>query len=239
MPFPLTKYGYDICKPPYSKKALRKQFHEIKDENFWKILPYVYDYTQLSIETMWSLYEAVRYIVLKGVKGDFVECGVFFGGAVMLIARALLSMKETTKKIWLYDSYQGFVGQQARDDVTWYGDSINQVFPDFEEVVVENIKSTKYPMENFIIVKGDIEKTAPANENREIALLRLDTDTYFSTKAELECFFPKLVQGGVVIIDDYGHAYGARRATDEYLSDHNHPLLLHRINFTNRIGIKI
>jgi hypothetical protein len=88
-------------------------------------------------------------------------------------------------------------------------------------------------------VKGDNEKTSVNNQNGEIALLRLDTDTYHSTKAELEHFYPKLVQGGVLIIDDYGHALGARRATNEYLSDPTRRIMLHRVNFTNRIGIKL
>ncbi len=212
----LPQRGFDICKPPYSKESLQKQFHEMKDDAFWQILPEVHDFTQLPMEPMWSLYEAVRYLVGKGIKGDFVECGVFFGGASMLIARTLLSLGETGRDLWLYDSFQGFVGEQAKDDVTWYGDSIKTRFPDFDSMAMDNIASTGYPVDRLRLVKGDIEKTAVDNKNGAIALLRLDTDTYHSTKAELEHFYPKLVPGGILIIDDYGHAFGARRAVDEY-----------------------
>lgn len=235
----LLQRGEIICKVPYNEKKLRKQFHEMKDEAFWQIVPEVHDFTQLPMEPMWSLYKAVRYLVEKRIPGDMVECGVFFGGASMLIAKTLLSLGDTSRRLWLYDSFEGFVGAQAGDDVTWYGDSIDVRIDNFEGIARGNVASTGYPMDNVRIVPGDIEKIAPDNENSEIALLRLDTDTYHSTAAELEYFFPKLVQGGVLIIDDYGHAFGARRAVDEYFADPDRKVLLHRVNFANRIGIKI
>lgn len=235
----VTKNPQFICKAPYSETQLRQTYHEIKDENFWRILPEVYDYTQLSMESMWSLYESIRYIIVKEIPGDIVECGVFFGGAMMLMIKTLQSLKVTDRKLWLYDSFMGFVGQQAPDDIAWTGERVAGTLPDFQIVVTENIKSTGYPVENYQICRGNIEQLAPINSNGAIALLRLDTDTYFSTKAELEHFFPKLVTGGVLIIDDYGHALGARRATDEYLADSSRKVLLHRVNFTNRCGVKI
>jgi hypothetical protein len=234
-----VKSPTDSVEEPYVKESLQKQFHEMKDEDFWRIVPEVHDFTQLPLEPMWSLFEAVRYIVRKDIKGDFVECGVFFGGASMLIAKTLLALKDPSRNLWLYDSFQGFVGQQAPDDITWYGDSIKLRLDDFDLIAMDNIGSVGYPLDKVKLVKGDIEKTAVNNQNGEIALLRLDTDTYHSTKAELEHFYPKLVQGGVLIIDDYGHALGARRATDEYLSDPTRQIMLHRVNFTNRIGIKL
>jgi O-methyltransferase len=62
------------------------------------------------------------------------------------------------------------------------------------------------------LVKGDIEKTTAPYQNGDIALLRRDTDTYYSTKAELWHFYPKLVSGGILIIDDDGHALEAQRS---------------------------
>lgn len=69
--------------------------------------------------------------------------------------------------------------------------------------------------------------------------MRLDTDTYYSTKAELEHFYPKLVSGGILIIDDYGHAFGTRRAVDEYFAEPGRRLLLNRVNLTNRLAVKV
>jgi len=72
----------------------------------------------------------------------------------------------------------------------------------------------------------------------KIALLRLDTDWYESTAHELKHLYPLLVPGGVIIIDDYGHWEGARKAVDEYITAEKLPLLLNRIDYTGRIGIK-
>lgn len=235
----LPERGFEICKPRYSRKRLEKQFHELRDETFWRIVPEVYNFTQLPIEPMWSLYEAVRYLAARKIKGDIVECGLLFGGASMLIAKTLLSLGDTSRELWLYDSFQGFVGEQAADDITWYGDSIDARFSDFADIATSNISSTKYPPEKLRVVKGDVEKTAACNENGDIALLRLDTDTYYSTKAELEHLYPKLISGGILIIDDYGHAFGARRAVDEYFAQPGRRLLLNRVNFTNRLAVKV
>lgn len=234
----LPQQGLDMCKRPFAKKRLQAQFHEIKDEDFWRILPEVYDFTQLTVETLWSLYEAIRYLVSKGIQGEIVECGVLFGGAAMLTTKTLRALNDVSREIWLYDSFEGFVGEQAPDDKTWYGAGVKGVFPRFDRIAAANVESVGYPRDKIRFVKGDIEKTAVDNQNQDIALLRLDTDTYHSTRAELEHFFPKLVRGGVLIIDDYGHAFGARRATDEYFADPSHRILLHRVNFANRIGVK-
>ena len=79
----------------------------------------------------------------------------------------------------------------------------------------------------------------PGQAPDEIAILRLDTDWYESTQHELRHLFPRLTRGGVIIIDDYGHWRGARQAVDEYLAQHQIPLLLHRIDYTGRIGVKL
>ncbi|MBV1831309.1 hypothetical protein HNW77_11720 [Komagataeibacter sp. AV436] len=70
----------------------------------------------------------------------------------------------------------------------------------------------------------------------KIAVLRLDTDWYESTRHELEHLYPRLVPGGVLIIDDYGYWAGARKAVDEYFSDK--PILLNRLDNTGRIAVK-
>src|SRR5262249_50701158 len=149
-----------------------------------------------------------------------------FGGAAMLTAKTLLALKDYSRAIWLYDSFQGFIGEEAPDDTTWYGDKVRGTIPTFDAIAEANVGSVGYPPDKIKFIKGDIEKTAECNQNREIALLRLDTDTYHSTRVELEHFFPKLVSGGIIIIDDYGHALGARRATDEYFAHPSRRILL-------------
>ena len=94
-------------------------------------------------------------------------------------------------------------------------------------------------MSHVRLVKGKVEDTVPKNAPEKIALLRLDTDWYESTRHELVYLFPRLVPGGVLIIDDYGHWQGARKAVDEYIAGNQVKILLNRVDYTGRIGVKI
>jgi hypothetical protein len=98
--------------------------------------------------------------------------------------------------------------------------------------------STGYPAERVHLVEGRVEDTLPAAAPDAIALLRLDTDWYAGTKHELETLYPRLSPGGVLILDDYGHYEGARRAVDEYFADAGGRPLLSRIDYTGRVGVK-
>ena len=101
-----------------------------------------------------------------------------------------------------------------------------------------NVLSTGYSPDRVHFVKGPVEQTIPANAPETIALLRLDTDFYESTRHELIHLFPRLVPGGVLIIDDYGHWEGARQAVDEYFKENKIRMLLNRVDYTGRIGVK-
>jgi O-methyltransferase len=84
-----------------------------------------------------------------------------------------------------------------------------------------------------------VEDTIPNNIPEKIAILRLDTDWYESTRHELVHLFPRLSPYGVLIIDDYGCWQGAKKAVDEYISENNLRIFLSRIDSTGRIAIKL
>jgi len=84
-----------------------------------------------------------------------------------------------------------------------------------------------------------VERTVPDAAPENIALLRLDTDWYSSTKHELIHLYPRIVRNGVLVIDDYGHFKGARDAVDEYMRNDKVPILLNRVDYSGRVGIKI
>jgi hypothetical protein len=107
------------------------------------------------------------------------------------------------------------------------------------EDVRHNLSSVGYPNDRIKLYKGRVEETLPNSAPSEIALLRLDTDWYESTHHELVHLYPRLAQKGVLIIDDYGHWEGAKKAVDEYIIDNNLPLFLNRIDYTCRLAIKI
>jgi hypothetical protein len=106
------------------------------------------------------------------------------------------------------------------------------------DAVRRTVLGSGYPAERVHFVEGRVEDTLPAHAPEQLALLRLDTDWYESTRAEMEHLYPRLVPGGVLIIDDYGHWEGARRAVDEHFAAHGPAPLLHRIDYTARIAVK-
>jgi hypothetical protein len=101
------------------------------------------------------------------------------------------------------------------------------------------MRDTGYDSEKVFFVKGKVEETLPAHAPDRISLLRLDTDWYESTYHELTHLYPRLTVGGVLIIDDYGHWAGARRAVDDFIGKNKLRLLLNRVDYTGRICVKL
>ena len=203
--------------------------------------------TMTSIERMYALYSATRYVVDNGLPGDFVECGVWRGGSVMLMALTLARLGDTSRTLWLYDTFTGMTLPGDADVQTMSGRSARDVLSEDERsgpfwgiaaraVVEQNLERTGYP--NIRIIEGDVVATIPAAAPPQIALLRLDTDWYASTRHELEQLYPRITSGGVLIIDDYGYWSGARKATDEYFASLAARPLLHRIDYTGRMCVK-
>lgn len=205
-------------------------------------------YTMTSVERCYALYRAVNYILEANIPGDFVECGVWRGGNTMLVAYLLQKHGITDRKIYLYDTFEGMSEPTEHDrkrnqteiamnkwQQTQKADYNDWCYASLEEVT-ENMKKTGYPTEQVVFVKGKVEETLTHSLPGPISLLRLDTDWYESTKAELEILYPLLETKGVLIIDDYGAWEGARKAVDEYFK--NTPILLNKIDDTGMIGVK-
>lgn len=212
------------------------------DESFLSLYRMCRSYTVTSMERMFALYEATRYVVNCGIVGDIVECGVWRGGSSMLCAATMLTMASMHRKIYMYDTYEGMT-EPTDKDVNYKGEKA--VKDDFNRWcaislgdVQEAMWLTGYPADNIRFVKGKVEDTIPGIMPEKIALLRLDTDFYESTYHEMVHLFPRLSPGGVLLIDDYGHFKGAREAVDKYIQDNGIKILLNRIDYTGRIGIK-
>src|SRR6516162_213102 len=206
-------------------------------------------YTMTSWERLYALYKSVQYTVENRIQGDLVECGVWRGGSMKLVAHVLCSLGDTNRTLFLYDTFEGMTEPDPAFDVDFSG---NEAVNDWREIqrrgvkwayapveeVQEIIASSVYPMEKVKLVKGLVEETIPATIPASIALLRLDTDWYSSTKHEMEHLYPKHSPQGILILDDYGHYQGARRGVDEYLSKLDKKLLLQRIDYSCRLAIK-
>ena len=202
-----------------------------------------------SVERQLALIQAVRYLVRRGIPGSFVECGVWRGGSSMATALTLAQEGDTSRDLYLFDTFEGMTPPTDRDKSSegvlakTYLDRQRKgsgywCYADLDDVRT-NMTSTNYPTDRLHFVKGPVEETIPSQSPAgPIALLRLDTDWYESTKHEMTHLFPRLLEGGILIIDDYGHWQGARKAIDEYLAGEDRPYFLNRIDYTGRLLFK-
>jgi hypothetical protein len=203
-------------------------------------------FTLTGIDRMAGLISAVNFVSRNRIAGDIVECGVWRGGSMMIIARTLLQLGDVSRTLYLYDTFEGMPppadvdrsfdgrGARAQMDATPKGQGI-WAEASFAEVQA-NVLATGYPPGRIRFVKGKVEDTIPQTLPGAISLLRLDTDWYESTRHELLHLFPLLDRRGLMIIDDYGHFEGAKKAVDEYFQ--GQPVYLHRLDYTGRIMVR-
>jgi hypothetical protein len=219
---------------------------DLREAAFVEILKRAAPYTMTSPERMYALHEAVRYVT-HHVAGAVVECGVWKGGSSMVAALTLLNAGDP-RDLYLYDTFEGMPPPGDIDRSPILGKHADEILALDDEVgaltravagldeVRANLALTGYPTERLHYVVGKVEDTIPATVPDRIAVLRLDTDWYASTRHELEHLYPRLEPGGILIIDDYGWWEGARKAVDEYLE--GRPVLLNRIDVSGRIAVK-
>ncbi|MEV6654602.1 TylF/MycF/NovP-related O-methyltransferase [Streptomyces sp. NPDC051219] len=230
---------------PRPKKEL--SFPKDYDTEAQEIIRAVKPRTMTSPEKLNALIYAVRHVVRHNIPGDIVECGVWRGGSMQAVAKTLLALGETGRDLHLFDTYEGMtppteedmrrdgksaaelLAVQGKDRPIWAVASLEDVQAGFEGV--------PYPADRIHYVRGKVEDTVPRQAPERISVLRLDTDWYASTRHELECLYPRLVSGGVLLIDDYGYWQGSRQATDEFLEKTGERLLLLRMD-EGRIAVK-
>jgi hypothetical protein len=203
--------------------------------------------TMTAHEKLNALIVATRYVVDQDIPGDFVECGVWRGGSMQAVALALLDRGVTDRELHLFDTFEGMsepteedraadgtpaaqlLAASPRDARIWAVASLDDVR--------EGMAETGYPAERIHYCVGKVEDTIPKHAPERIALLRLDTDWYESTRHELVHLYERVPPGGVVIFDDYSAWQGARKAVDEFIAATGEPLLLVPIA-AGRIAVK-
>jgi O-methyltransferase len=173
---------------------------------------------------------------------------------MLAMVMALQEMGAMDRELYLFDTFEGMTEPTEHDTSpvddpaleTWKSArSRNETaWPEVfgpgafdEDSVRELVLSTGYPPDLVNVGRGRVEDTIPDHAPGTIAVLRLDTDWYESTRHELEHLYPRLSPAGVLIVDDYGHWDGARRAVDEHMTEHG-ALLLGRVDYSCRIALK-
>lgn len=242
----LRRAGYDIVRhPSVVPTPPPEELGPAAREVIEKVMPY----TLTSPERIFALWQAVRYVVAADVPGAIVECGVWRGGSMMAVAMTLMEMDRADRDLYLFDTFTEMPPPGPRD-VDLFGIEAHRyheqlanegIDPAFGylpiERVQELIRLTGYPIEQTHFVHGLVEETVPERAPERIALLRLDTDYYSSTSHEMRHLLPRVADGGVLIVDDYGHWRGSAEAVDEHLAESGMPLLLNRIDYTGRIAV--
>jgi len=220
----VKKFGYEII--PADTLDL-KRFPLGMPEKQKIMVRRLSEFSMTSYGTLGVLMDAVRYVIKNNIQGDVVECGIGKGGSIMAIAETLIDLESFEKEIFLYDTYEGFP-EPGKFDINFKNETASMIKQrEFEKgrkwgmvatlkEVKKNVFSTKYPEHKFKFIKGKVEDTIPKHIPEKISILRLDTDFYESTKHELIHLFPRLSKYGILIIDDYGHWSGSRKAVDEY-----------------------
>jgi len=232
-------------------RELKSRYRDLaRDSTFLELYDRCKPYSMTTMERLYGVYRAVQYLVEQDIPGDIVECGVWRGGSSMMAALTLRHFGDRQeRRIYLYDTYTGM--SEPTDEDFKFGEpkarekwerTRNEEGSDWNLATIDevrlNMKSTLLDPERLVLVKGKVEDTVPATLPGEIAMLRLDTDFYASTKHELEHLYPLLRTNGVLIVDDYGTWSGSKQAVDEYFAEHGGLPLLNRLDSGGRICVK-
>jgi hypothetical protein len=203
--------------------------------------------TMCPLPRLASLWQQVRYVDEIKLPGAFVECGVYKGGCIGLMALAHLRMCRE-RELHLFDSFEGLPAPNSELDgdiaIDYYNNNKNKKYGlcigsiDENSNLLEHI--IRYPVHLINYHKGWFQDTVPikAKEIPKIAILRLDGDWYESTKICFENLYDNVVTGGFIIIDDYGTYEGCKKATDEFLMQLPRKPFLVDIDFGCRYFIK-
>lgn len=177
------------------------------------------------------LQQCAQRVISEGIPGDFLEAGVWRGGAGVLLAAVLAAHGEGGRRVWLADSFRGVPPPTLAEDIGL--DLSAEVLPVLsvdERSVRALFERYDLAIDNVCFISGWFRDSLPACDVQRLAVLRVDGDLYESTRDVLVNLYPKVVEGGYVIIDDYGILEPCRRAVEEYRHAHGVGEALHVID---------
>jgi O-methyltransferase len=244
-----------IVKRWVAKKIYERGFHlvPVRQQNEFAsdftreetdIIRTVRPYSMVPNEGIVELRRAVQHLVKQKIEGAIVECGVYRGGCMMAVALTLSEL-QVKRQLFLFDTFSGMPESTERDrDFLGRGAEASRPMDNKwcyarRDDVEANMCSTSFDMSDVTLVEGMVEETIPEHAPDRIALLRLDTDFYESTYHELVHLYPRIVPGGILIIDDYGYWSGCREAVDQYFREQSLPCFMARTTSSIRTIVKV
>lgn len=169
-----------------------------------------------------TLYRSAADVANRRVPGDVVECGVYNGGSVATIARALHDGRRT---FWLYDSFQGMPPAGDRDGPFARALSPGECLGN-EPTARQTLGRADVPADRIQVRAGWFHNTFTAPLPSAVCYLHVDADWYDSVLLSLRTFYPLVSPGGVIVLDDFGWWEGARRAFYDFVAEYQiHPLV--------------
>lgn len=253
----IRRFGYDV-EPLSGPRSLGYDY----ENQAYSAIKLVEPYTMIGRRRLITLYHQVAFCEENGIPGDLVECGVWKGGAVALMAMANLAEGKSRRHIHLFDAFTEICAPDQSVDGTKALNEAKQAVPTstFSGELVPltgiyhykggpgTLEGNKHLLEDLVgydsaflhYHKGWFQETLPldSSEISQIAILRLDGDWYASTKVCLEYLYDKVSPGGIVIVDDYGCYEGCKKAVDEFRSRQGISAFLHYVDQQCRYWIK-
>jgi O-methyltransferase len=227
----LTRYGIDELAPvgwslghPLKVGNLmlvRKRPFDQRKRDLGEECP-VDGETMIGMQRLTSLQHCVETVLAEDIPGDLVECGVWRGGASILMRAVLAAYGDQTRCVWLADSFAGL----PRPDTANYKADKGLRFDRFSVIAVseEQVRANfeRYGLldDQVRFLPGWFKDTLPDAPIDRIAVLRLDGDLYESTIQALDALYPRLSPGGFCVIDDYQFIEACRQAVADYRAKH-------------------
>jgi len=179
--------------------------------------------TMIGLRRLDNLQSCITDLLQRKVPGDFIETGVWRGGASIFMRAMLRVYGDTTRTVWVADSFQGL---PPPDPERYPADRGNRLWTVVQLAIpLDEVKANfaKYNLldDQVRFLVGWFRDTLPRIAADRFALLRLDGDLYESTIDALRHLYPKLSIGGYVIIDDYGAISACKAAVEDFRSEHN------------------
>ena len=247
------KCGYEVRR----KDAMLRELMPTEfDKTERDIVHYIVD-NDLSMtppERICATIFACKHVVLNDIAGDFIECGVWRGGQ-SLAAKMALEHLGSNKQVYMFDTFAGMTEPTDADTSNYTDEGTIEKFQREQQSdhnewayaslgdVQNSCKKAGVNMDGIHLIEGDVLKTLEVTDNipQSVSILRLDTDWYESTLKELDILYPKLTIGGAILVDDYGHWDGSRKAVDEYFArdDTADRPLVHYTDYSARAGVKV
>lgn len=238
----LDRFGYEIRR----QEIVPRGASDAERDLVLAVKPY----TMTDAPRILGLRDAVRYVIEHDIPGSIVECGVWRGGSMMSVALTLLELGVTDRDLYLFDTYEGMT-EPTEEDRAEDGRHANEIWEQRSggapmsawcraglKEVQKNMRTTGYPEERMHFVPGDVANTIPEEAPEQIALLRLDIDWYESTRHTMEHLYPCVPTRGILLLDDYGHWVGAKKAVDEYFEANGPAPYMARLDYAARVIVK-